>query len=75
MTDRKFVFTIEQIKDIFDAGRRRGSDEECSYQCGSSATGRQYDECASAVHDIINDGKNWGESDYTNFDTVDSWFK
>lgn len=77
MTDapKTFTFTIEQIKDIYRAGIRRGSEEECSYQCGSSATGRTYDNCIDAIHDIVNEGKQYDHPEYKDWDKISDWFK
>lgn len=75
MTDRTFTFTIEQIKQIYEAGISRGSSEEASFQCGSRATGCRYDDCVDAIHDIINDGKKWGEDGFVSLNEIDTWFK
>ena len=75
MTDRTFTFTIEQIKQIFEAGIRRGSEEEASYQCGSRTCGNKFDQCVEVVTDIINEGKKWGEESHTDIFEVERWFK
>lgn len=75
MTDRTFTITIEQIKSIYSAGVRRGSDEQCAYEWGSRASGDHYDECVEAVQDIVNEGIKWGEEGYTDYNVVESWFK
>lgn len=75
MTDKTFTFTIEQIKEIFRAGISRGAEEEASFQCGSRTTGNQFDKCVEAIHDIINEGKDWRDEGYVDIFVVDSWFK
>ena len=79
MTDKTFTFTIEQIKDIYRAGIKRGNDEQSAYDWGARASGNQYDECVEAIHDIINEGKKWTidgwPDDYVEWSVVESWFK
>jgi hypothetical protein len=75
MTDKTFTFTIEQIKQIFEAGIRRGAEEEASFQCGSRTCGGKFDQCVETVFDIVNEGKKWGEEDWVDIFVVDSWFK
>lgn len=67
MTDRTFTFTIEQIKEIYSAGIRRGEEVQSAYDWGSSPNGKIYDECVGAIFDIINHGKKWGEDDFTSY--------
>lgn len=75
MTDKTFTFTIEQIKQIYQAGIRRGSDEQCAYDWGTRASGGEYDECVEAIHDIVNEGIKWGDVGYTHYTDVKDWFK
>jgi hypothetical protein len=75
MTDKIFTFTIEQIKEIYQAGIRRGSDEQCAYDWGTRASGGEYDECVEAIHDIVNEGFKWGDGAYTSYGEVENWFK
>jgi len=75
MTDKTFTFTIEQIKEIYRAGIRRGSDEQCAYDWGTRASGSEYDECVEAIHDIVNAGFKWGDVGYTHYTDVEDWFK
>lgn len=73
---KTFTFTVEQIIDIYKAGIRRGSEEECHYQSGARAFGRQRDELIDAVYDIVNEGKNSVDNnDYVHYDEVGRWFK
>jgi hypothetical protein len=74
MTDRTFTFTIEQIKQIYRAGISRGHEEEASFQCGSRTHGKEFDNCASALCDILNEGADFGEEIVDIFE-VESWFK
>ena len=75
MTVKTFTFTIEQIKDIYQAGIRRGENQQCAYDWGTRAGGGEYDECVEAIQDILNEGIKWGEEGYTDHDVVESWFK
>ena len=77
MTDKTFTFTIEQIKDIYRAGIRRGSDEQSAYDWGCSPSGKEFDECVCVIEDIVNKGIKLGEEGalYTSWDTIESWFK
>jgi hypothetical protein len=75
MTEKTFTFTVEQIKAIFDAGRSRGAEEECSFQCGSRTTGWQYDALVEAVYDIENAGTSIISEDHVSIFTVEEWFK
>ena len=75
MTDRTFTFTIEQIKDIYRAGIRRGENQQCAYDWGARASGGEYDECVEAIHDIVNEGFKWGDGAYTSYGDVEDWFK
>ncbi|CAB4131714.1 hypothetical protein UFOVP132_224 [uncultured Caudovirales phage] len=76
MTDKTFTFTIEQIKEIYRAGIRRGSDEQCAYDWGTRASGGEYDECIEVIHTIVNEGKDvWDDPDYSDWKVIESWFK
>ena len=75
MTDKTFTFTIEQIKEIYDAGYRRGADEQCAYEWGSRASGKYYDNCEEVIHEIVNKGFKWGDVGYIHYTDVEDWFK
>jgi hypothetical protein len=75
MTDKTFTFTIDQIKDIYRAGIRCGEEEASAYDWGSSTLGREFDNCIDAIHDIINEGKDWEDEGYTDWNTIYEWFK
>jgi len=75
MTDKTFTFTIEQIKDIYRAGIRRGEEEATAFEWGSSPTSKEFDGCVEAVYDIINEGKKWEDIDYFNYSVVERWFQ
>jgi len=75
MTDKTFTITIEQIKKIYQAGIRRGESEQCAYDWGSSASGSTYDECVEAIHDIVNEGTQWGAPNYTEWGVIEKWFQ
>jgi len=75
MTDKTFTFTIEQIKDIYRAGIRRGGDEQTAYDWGCSPSGGEYDECIDAIYDIVNKNIEWGEEGHTDYPIIERWFK
>ena len=75
MTDKTFTFTIEQIKDIYRAGIRRGSDEQCAYDWGAHASGGEYDELIDTIHDIVTEGFKFGDVGYPSYMDVQAWFK
>ena len=75
MTDKTFTFTIDQIKQIYQAGVRRGGDAQCAYDWGCRPSGNEYDECVEVIQDIANDGKKWDDPDWTDWKTVNEWFK
>lgn len=70
-----FTFTIEQIKQIFDAGRRQGESEATAYERGSVHHGGAFDECVEAMHDSVNHNKQFDDDGYTNYDTINGWFE
>ena len=75
MTDKTFTFTIEQIKSIYKAGIRRGEEVQSAYDWGSSPTSKEFDECVSAIYDIVNEGKDFFAEDRVDYSTVEKWFK
>ena len=75
MTDKTFTFTIEQIKEIYQAGIKRGENQQCAYDWGTRAGGGEYDKCVEAIHDIVNEGKPQGAPDYTEWAVIEGWFK
>jgi hypothetical protein len=75
MADKTFTFTIEQIKEIYRAGIRRGIDVQSAYDWGSSPTSKEFDECVSVIYDIVNEGINWGKEGYTDYPVIESWFE
>ena len=75
MTVKTFTFTVEQIKNIYSAGIRRGENQQCAYDWGTRASGGEYDECVEAIHTILNEGKEWEDPDYSDWKVIESWFK
>lgn len=75
MQDKVFIFNVEQVKAIFNAGIRRGSEEECAFQHGSSTCGGRFDELINELYDIVNEGKRWGDNGFTDFDVIETWLK
>jgi hypothetical protein len=74
MIDKTFAFTIEQIKEIYRAGIRRGGDEATAYEWGSTPTGQEFDDCVDAIYDIINKGIDWEDPSHTSRRDIESWF-
>ena len=62
--------TIEQIKDIYRAGIRRGHDEATAFDCGSITHYPWITELEEAMYDILNEGKSLGDVDHISYDTV-----
>lgn len=75
MTDKTFTFTVDQIKEIYRAGVRRGEEVQSSYDWGSNASGGEFDQCVDAMHDMVNDGMDWNDPNRTDYDVVRAWFK
>lgn len=75
MTGKTFTFTIDQIKDIYQAGVRRGEEVQSAYDWGSNASGGQFDQCVDAMFDIVNQDQKWCDPGYTDYNTVVAWFK
>lgn len=73
MTDR--MFTFDEIQRIYDAGRRRGSEEATAMDWGSAPTGGRFDECIDEVYDMVNQGRAWDDPDRVSWDTVAGWFR
>ena len=70
-----FALTVDQIKAIYNAGRDRGSDEATAYDWGSSASGHQYDNLVDCFHDILNEGKPFGDEFRFGWDEIERIFK
>ena len=73
MTDKTFTFTIDQVKAIYEAGIRRGTDEQSAYDWGCYTSGGKYSELVDAIYDIVNETKQWGAPDYTDWSTIKEW--
>jgi hypothetical protein len=71
----QFTFTIEQIREIYEAGVRRGSDEATSYDWGVSPDGNKFDELVEVMSNIVNEGKTFTDDDYTHWDDVEKIVK
>jgi len=67
MTDRTFTLTIEHIKQIYEAGYRRGEYHH--------PNGTHYSELIDALYNIVYEGKEWGEGGWKGFEEVESWLK
>lgn len=48
-----------QIKYIYEAGIKRGSDEATAFDWGCNASGNHYDGLIEAVHSILNTDVTW----------------
>lgn len=66
----QFNLTMDQIKEIYEAGIRRGNDEATAHDWGTSPSGSKFDELESAMHDVLNEGVKWGEDGYVDYDAV-----
>lgn len=70
------TLTIEDIKRIYEAGIRRGEEQQSSFDWGSPPMSKKYDECISALYDVVNKEKNSiDHEDYIHYSIVESWFK
>lgn len=65
----KFELTMDNIKEIYKAGIRRGNEESSAYEWGCQPSGRLYDELESELQDILNGyGKvRWGDPEYVDY--------
>lgn len=69
-----YNLTAKQIIEIYDAGRRRGSEEECAFDWGVSPRGNRYEELEAAL--IWGDGIITGkEVDYDEKQEIWNLFK
>jgi hypothetical protein len=75
MPIQTFLFSVEEVKKIYQAGIRRGGDEQSAHDWGCRPSGKEYDECIDALHDILNDGVKWDDPNYTDISEVEKWFK
>ena len=66
---KTFTFTADQVKEIYKAGIRQGYEEYYRYV---SLT--RYWELYDEIHDIVNEGKEFGADDRIDYGTVKSWF-
>ena len=64
-----FTLTANQVRQIYEAGIQRGNDESYRYV---SLT--KYWELYDEIHDIVNEGKEFGADDRIDYATVKSWF-
>jgi len=72
----KITLTIEDIKEIYQAGIRRGEEQQSAYDWGSSPMSKKFDDCISALYDIVNKNKNSiDHDDYIKYSVVERWFK
>lgn len=67
----QFTFTIEQIREIYEAGIRRGNDEATAHDWGTRPDGNKFDALVEAMSDIVNEGKTFTDDDYTHWDDVE----
>jgi hypothetical protein len=68
---RTYILTMEDIKEIYKQGMRRGESEACAYDRGYSACGKEYDNLEEAMYDILNKGKNYEDNDYIKCDEIE----
>lgn len=72
---KTMTLTMDEIKEIYDAGIRRGQDEASSYDWGCTPTGKRFDELQEALFDIVNKGKQWDAPDRTEWNEIAQWLK
>lgn len=72
MTDR--TFTFEQVKQIYEAGIRRGESQQSAYEWGCSAGGSKWDDAIEIIVDIVN-AQVPVENHYDTYKVVEGWFK
>ena len=65
------ILTMKQIKEIYEAGIKRGNDESTSYEWGESPSGNKYDYLVDALHHIINHGITYDDANYKNYDIIE----
>ena len=70
MTQKTFTLTANQVRQIYEAGIQRGNDEAHHY-VGLTKYWELYDE----IHDIVNEGKEFGADDRIDYATVKTWFE
>lgn len=56
------------ILDAYDAGVQRGKDEATAFEWGSSTSSKYYDELIDAVHERMNEGRDWRAGDIVTWD-------
>lgn len=50
-----FILSIEDVKDIYRAGIRRGNQESSSFEWGCIPSGKEFEELSSCLFDLAND--------------------
>ena len=75
MTDKTFTVTIDQIKEIYHAGIRRGQEEQGASDWGCRPQGSKYFELVYEFHDIVNKDRHWMDDDYVKYEVIEQWFK
>jgi hypothetical protein len=73
--EKTFTFTVEQIKQIYAAGIRRGNDESLAYEWGQRPDSGEFDWLHDAIHGIVNDGKQYDNENYADYSKIEEWFK
>jgi len=71
MTDR--TFTFEEVKQIYEAGIRRGESAQSAYDWGCGASGGKWDEAIDAIVEMVDGDPD--SKDYNNYAKVAAWFK
>jgi hypothetical protein len=70
-----YTLTLKDIKDIFDAGVRRGCEEASSYEWGSTPWGHYYDELVEVMFDILNENYLPDQEGFTNWTDLEKLIK
>lgn len=69
------TFTVDQIKEIYNAGVKRGNDEAVAFEWGGAPQGNFFDGFIDAVHEIVNEGIKFDDPRYVDYDTVKIQFE
>ena len=72
---KTYNLTMEDIKNIYRAGCRRGEEETVSHEWGSSASGKYLDNLEDVFHDILNKNVKWGEDGYIDYNEINKMIK
>jgi len=67
------TLNYEQLREIFRAGEKFGSDCATAFEWGSGFYLKLDDELGDALCEILNEGKDWGGPEYIEYDVARQW--